>query len=225
MAKSSKIIDSLSEVKATLSEYLNKKEKLKNKINDINLRIGELQSMPMSLDDYCTFIPDFINRFGSNVFSSLKRSMTNSYNNSEGNSEAWGNVEKENGEVVGLTRLLGFSGLAKSDDNNLEILRYLCFLFPDEIAGKVIEALKNDTSTAWGNESLPPIAERREMVKELVEQRTSLEKELSDVSTEIQSINSLFSQMPQADTEENAEISSLHSDMVVIQHAPRGFSI
>ncbi|WP_420064107.1 hypothetical protein [Pectobacterium colocasium] len=197
MTKSSKTIDSLGEVKTTLSELLNKKKTLIDKISDINLQIGKLQAMPMSLDDYCTFIPDFINRFGSDVFSSLKRSMTRL--NNEGNSETWGNLEKENGEIVGLTRLLGFSGLAKSDDNNLEILRYLCFLFPDEITGKVIEALKNDTSTIWGNESLPPISERRESVKLLVEQRIPLEAELESVSAEIESISSLFKEMPTID--------------------------
>ncbi|GAB7217697.1 hypothetical protein [Dickeya oryzae] len=142
MAKSSAVLASLGEVKSTLSGLINRHSELKKKIGEINGQIEALQNMPLSLDDYCSFIPGFIQSFGAGVFSSLKRSMANEYNHSEGNSESWGALEKENGEITGISRLLGLSGLPKTDDTNLEIIRYFCFFFPDIVSERIIETLK-----------------------------------------------------------------------------------
>ncbi|MGK3419598.1 hypothetical protein ACSLNL_27175, partial [Escherichia coli] len=42
------------------------------RIGEINSEITTLQDMPLSLNDYCSFIPEYIERFGQEEYQSFK---------------------------------------------------------------------------------------------------------------------------------------------------------
>ena len=184
------LIEALNAVKNNLASLNEQKEKLSRRIGDINGEITALQDMPLSLNDYCSFIPEYIERFGQEEYQSFKRALCNS-SVSEGNAERWGNLESENGDISGLFRLAGLGGNVSPADTGMAVMRKLCFFFPDVVATRLTETLKKDKSVAWGNDKLPSLAERRKTVAALVSERTELESALDAVSEEIAGITGI----------------------------------
>lgn len=184
------LIEALNAVKNNLASLNEQKEKLSRRISEINGEITTLQDMPLSLNDYCSFIPEYIERFGQEEYQSFKRNLCNG-SGSEGNAERWGNLESENGDISGLFRLVGLGGNISPADTGMAVMRKLCFFFPDVVANRLIEALEKDKSVAWGNDKLPSLAERRKTVAALVSERTGLESELAAVSEEIAGITGI----------------------------------
>ncbi|MFL9138264.1 hypothetical protein AB9E70_03665 [Escherichia coli] len=184
------LIEALNAVKNNLASLNEQKEKLSRRIDDINGEITVLQDMPLSLNDYCSFIPEYIERFGQEEYKSFKRALCNG-SGGEGNTERWGNLENENGDISGLFRLVGLGGNVPPADTGMAVMRKLCFFFPDVVATRLTEALKKDKSVAWGNDKLPSLAERRKTVAALVRERTGLESELAAVSEEIAGITGI----------------------------------
>ncbi|EBA3894124.1 hypothetical protein C3509_19075 [Salmonella enterica] len=183
------LIEALNAVKNNLATLNEKKEKLSHRIGEINSEITSLQDMPLSLNDYCSFIPEYVRRFGQEEFRSLKYTLC-SDSGYGGNKECWGDMENESGDISGPRYLPGLGGLPPGD-TNLAIVRKLCFFFPDVVATRLTEALKKDKSVAWGNDKLPSLAERRKTVAALVSERTGLESELEAVSEEIAGITGI----------------------------------
>ncbi|EFI4641003.1 hypothetical protein NEP02_07850 [Escherichia coli] len=184
------LIEALNAVKNNLASLNEQKEKLSRRISEINGEITTLQDMPLSLNDYCSFIPEYIERFGQEEYQSFKRVLCNS-SGSEGNAERWGNLENESGDISGLFRLVGLGGNISPADTGMAVMRKLCFFFPDVVATRLTEALKKDKSVVWGNDKLPSLAERRKTVAALVSERTGLESELMAVSEEIAGITGI----------------------------------
>lgn len=184
------LIEALNAVKNNLTSLNEQKEKLSRRISEINGEITTLQDMPLSLNDYCSFIPEYIERFGQEEYQSFKRVLCNS-SGSEGNAERWGNLENESGDISGLFRLVGLGGNISPADTGMAVMRKLCFFFPDVVATRLTEALKKDKSVVWGNDKLPSLAERRKTVAALVSERTGLESELMAVSEEIAGITGI----------------------------------
>lgn len=184
------LIEALNAVKNNLASLNEQKEKLSRRIGDINGEITALQDMPLSLNDYCSFIPEYIERFGQEEYQSFKRALCNG-SGSEGNAERWGNLENENGDISGLFRLVGLGGNVPPADAGMAVMRKLCFFFPDVVATRLTEALKKDKSVAWGNDKLPSLAERRKTVAALVSERAGLESELAAISEEIAGITGI----------------------------------
>ncbi|HCB1465521.1 TPA: hypothetical protein MYP99_003506 [Citrobacter freundii] len=184
------LIEALNAVKNNLTSLNEQKEKLSRRIGDINGEITALQDMPLSLNDYCSFIPEYIERFGQEEYQSFKRALCNG-SGGEGNAERWGNLENENGDISGLFRLVGLGGNVPPADTGMAAMRRLCFFFPDVVATRLTEALKKDKSVTWGNDKLPSLAERRKTVAALVSERTGLESELAAVSEEIAGITGI----------------------------------
>ena len=184
------LTEALNAVKNNLTSLNEQKEKLSRRIGDINGEITALQDMPLSLNDYCSFIPEYIERFGQEEYQSFKRALCNG-SGSEGNAERWGNLESENGDISGLFRLVGLGGNVSPADTGMAVMRKLCFFFPDVVASRLTEALEKDTSVAWGNDKLPSLAERRKTVAALVSERTELESALDTVSEEIAGITGI----------------------------------
>ncbi|WP_249415244.1 hypothetical protein [Enterobacter hormaechei] len=103
------LTEALNAVKNNLASLNEQKEKFSRRISEINGEITVLQDMPLSLDDYCSFIPEYIDRFGKKEYERFKHELcVNSY--STGNKENWGNIENENGDILGLGRLTGLGG-------------------------------------------------------------------------------------------------------------------
>ena len=184
------LIEALNAVKNNLASLNEQKEKLSRRIGEINGEITALQDMPLSLNDYCSFIPEYIERFGQEEYQSFKRNLCNG-SGSEGNAERWGNLESENGDISGLFRLVGLGGNISPADTGMAVMRKLCFFFPDVVATRLTETLKKDKSVAWGNDKLPSLAERRKTVAALVSERTELESALDTVSEEIAGITGI----------------------------------
>lgn len=184
------LIEALNAVKNNLASLNEQKEKLSRRIGEINSEITTLQDMPLSLNDYCSFIPEYIERFGQEEYQSFKLALCNG-SGSEGNAERWGNLENENGDISGLFRLVGLSGNVPLADVGMTVMRKLRFFFPDVVATRLTEALKKDKSVAWGNDNLPSLADRRKTVAALVNERTKLEIELKSVSEEIAGITEI----------------------------------
>ncbi|MFR4487995.1 MAG: hypothetical protein ACLT78_16505, partial [Escherichia coli] len=171
------LIEALNAVKNNLASLNEQKEKLSRRIGEINGEITALQDMPLSLNDYCSFIPEYIERFGQEEYQSFKRALCNG-SGSEGNAERWGNLESENGDISGLFRLVGLGGNVSPADTGMAVMRKLCFFFPDVVATRLTGALKKDKSVAWGNDKLPSLADRRKTVAALVSERAELESAL-----------------------------------------------
>ncbi|EFZ73212.1 hypothetical protein [Escherichia coli] len=70
------------------------------------------------------------------------------------------------------------------------------FFFPDVVSQRLIEALKAEDGGQWGNESFPAVAERRQQVATLRDERTAIEKELEDVNGEIARISTVVDAIP-----------------------------
>ena len=184
------LTEALSAVKNNLASLNEQKENLSRRIGEINGEITTLQDMPLSLNDYCSFIPEYIARFGQEEYQSFKRALCND-SGSEGNAERWGNLENENGDISGLFRLVGLGGNVSPADTGMAVMRKLCFFFPDVVATRLTEALKKDKSVAWGNDKLPSLADRRKTVAALVSERAELESALDAVSEEIAGITGI----------------------------------
>ncbi|HEA3398433.1 TPA: hypothetical protein RVT44_004525 [Escherichia coli] len=184
------LIEALNAVKNNLASLNEQKEKLSRRIGDINGEITALQDMPLSLNDYCSFIPEYIERFGQGEYQSFKYVLCNCSGN-EGNAEQWGRLENDYGDISGLPRLVGLGGNLSPADTGMAVMRKLCFFFPEVVATRLTEALKKDKSVAWGNDKLPSLADRRKTVAALVSERAELESALDAVSQEIAGITGI----------------------------------
>ncbi|MFB9087506.1 hypothetical protein LU604_17790 [Erwinia tracheiphila] len=62
------LAEALDAVKDNLASMNEQKEKLARRIIEIDEEINTLQNMPLSLHDYCSFIPEYIERFGQEEY-------------------------------------------------------------------------------------------------------------------------------------------------------------
>lgn len=159
---------------STKSLMIRKKE-LEDKISTLNNRINELFNMPLSLDDYCSYIPSFVESCG-------KPDVGISGNNKT----TWGDCEEKNGEVgakIKYKRLVENITVAFS-----ESFYVMCFCHPELITELLTKILKEKYKDNWGNNELPTIAERRTEVKKLITEREEAQKELTEIDACINNI-------------------------------------
>ncbi|WP_249269924.1 hypothetical protein [Yersinia intermedia] len=212
--------EALKAVKNNLVTMKGQKEKLTCRINKIGNEIAALQDMPLSLNDYCAFIPEYIERFGRREYHDFKRTLCNSSSGGEGNAENWGSLESENGDISGLSRLLGLGGSISMDDAGVSVMRKLCFFFPDVVAARLTETLQNDKSVVWGNDELPSMAERRDKVKQLRAERDDLTKQLEEVNAQIEEFSGFA--RPVSAPESTGSVQQESGEVIVVREMPGG---
>lgn len=169
--------------KVSLESLYQQEKNLICSIDAFNFAIRDLQDMPLSREDYCSFIPEYIERFGREEYAAFKGQICG--DGVYGRAERWGDLEKENGEIIGLFTLPGLAGLNNFSDGWQQVMRKLCFFFPELVANRLIDVIMQDDSVEWGNDEYPPLEERRERVAALVNKRAEYESELKALREKI----------------------------------------
>ncbi|EEW4293828.1 hypothetical protein NZL45_001959 [Escherichia coli] len=182
--------DALKLVQDSLNALLSRRTELLERIEEKNAKIKALRDMPMSLDDFCSFIPHFVKDSGNKAYPALY-----SFNR-EANQMPWSHPENEDGEINPGHFFIRNVGGAESGNTGINFFNKMCFFFPDVVSQRLIEALKAEDGGQWGNESFPAVAERRQQVATLRDERTAIEKELEDVNGEIARISTVVDAIP-----------------------------
>ncbi|EBU8698770.1 hypothetical protein AABH71_003149 [Salmonella enterica] len=194
-----KVQATASEINNITTSLLGKKSKLETQIAEKNDAIKNLLDMPMSIDDFCSFIPEYVRIRGESYYSRF------SYENREKKLKPWGGIESENGYIdTGYFYISGEGGNYFSDVNIASFARE-CFFHPENTAKRLTDKLKSELADSWGNEQFPPIAERRATIKKLQAEREAVQSELDEVNDNIEAIYKATAQITQshgADTDE-----------------------
>lgn len=177
--KAQAAVNIVTDLTATLTEQ---KKKLEAQIAEKNDAIQKLLNMPMSIDDFCSFIPEYVRVRGELFYDRF------SYENREKKLIPWGSVEKENGDVnPGNFYISGEDGSYFYDAGIASFSRE-CFFHPENTVKRLTDKLKTDLADSWGNEQLPTIAERRVTIKTLQTERDAIQADLDDINANINGI-------------------------------------
>ncbi|EBR5509500.1 hypothetical protein B8133_13550 [Salmonella enterica] len=184
--KAQAAVNIVTDLTASLTEQ---KAMLEAKIAEKNDAIKKLLDMPMSLDDFCSFIPEFVRMRGESFYSRI------GYENSKNNLMPWGRIENESGKTnLGHYFLSGQSGSFYGDAGIVAFCRE-CFFHPENTAKRLTEKLKSELAESWGNEQLPAIVERRATIKALQAERDAIQSDLDKVNANINGILSAANSM------------------------------
>lgn len=177
--KAQAAVNIVTDLTATLTEQ---KSKLEAQIAEKNDAIQKLLDMPMNLDDFCSFISEFVRIKGNDFYERL------SYENRDGNSIPWGAIETENGEIAPTHfYIMGTGGRLYSDVNMAAFARE-CFFHPENTVKRLTDKFRAELANSWGNEQLPAIAERRTTIKALQAERDAIQATLDDINANINGI-------------------------------------
>lgn len=177
--KAQAAVNIVTDLTATLIEQ---KNKLEAQIAEKNEAINKLRDMPMSLDDFCSFISEYVRIKGDDFYDRL------SYENRDSNSLPWGAFEKEIGKITpGAFYIKGTGGTLYSDVNMAAFARE-CFFHPENTVKRLTDKFKSELADSWGNKELPAIAERRVTIKSLQTERDAIQADLDDVNANINGI-------------------------------------
>ncbi|ECG0667937.1 hypothetical protein CSL77_003517 [Salmonella enterica subsp. diarizonae] len=180
------------------ASLLEQKTKLEAQITEKNDAIQKLLNMPMNLDDFCSFIPEYVRVRGELFYNRF------GYENREKKLIPWGSVEKENGDVnPGNFYISGEDGSYFSDAGIASFSRE-CFFHPENTVKRLTDKLKSELADSWGNEQYPSIKERRITVASLQAERAKIQEELDEVNANLAGIRSAASNIniPEPDSEE-----------------------
>ncbi|AXC71655.1 hypothetical protein ABGY98_001670 [Salmonella enterica] len=180
------------------ASLLEQKTKLEAQIAEKNDAIQKLLNMPMNLDDFCSFIPEYVRVRGELFYNRF------GYENREKKLIPWGSIEKENGDVkLGNFYISGEDGSYFSDAGIASFSRE-CFFHPENTVKRLTDKLKSELADSWGNEQYPSIKERRITVASLQAERAKIQEELDEVNANLAGIRSAASNIniPEPDSEE-----------------------
>ncbi|EKC4132997.1 hypothetical protein OPZ14_004746 [Salmonella enterica subsp. enterica] len=189
--KAQAAVNIVSDLTASLKEQ---KAALETKIAEKNDAIKKLLDMPMSFDDFCSFIHDYVRREGEKFYSRL------SYENRERNLVRWGEIENENGDIDTGHFYIRDSGGTLFGDASIAAFSRECFFHPENTIRRLTEKLKADLAESWGNEQFPSVEERREAIKALQAERDQTQAELDEVNANINGILSAANIMVSTNT-------------------------
>lgn len=214
MKQVKKVNDALDVVKECLGSLLKRKAELETIISEKNTAINQLMSLAVSLNDFCEYIPHFVKEYGRNEFSRMVSEvrggtrgwhyMANIESETKGRHLSLSHFEDEFGNIDTDSLLVGMEGKIY-DNAGINVMKKLCFFFPEIISGKLIELFKS-SDVEWGYEDNMPVAERRVKIAELVSERTEAQCELDGVVLEIGRIDRLTDAIPRAPKEEPESI-------------------
>ncbi|EAU9424061.1 hypothetical protein EOI87_09500 [Salmonella enterica] len=177
-----KVQTTTSEISNITTSLLNNKRKLEAKIAGKNDAIKKLLDMPMCINDFCSFINDYVRKEGNKFYERL------SYENREHNLVPWGNIENEKGDIdTGYYYISGTGGTLFNDTGIAAFARE-CFFHPENTVKRLTDKLKTDLADSWGNEQFPSITERRAAIKMLQAERDAIQIELDEVNVNIEAI-------------------------------------
>ncbi|EIV1841826.1 hypothetical protein L7E85_004163 [Salmonella enterica] len=177
--KAQAAVNIVTDLTTTLTEQ---KKKLEAQIADKNDAIQKLLNMPMNLDDFCSFISDYVRIKGDDFYDRL------SYENRESNLMPWGEVESESGKIApGPFYIRGTSGTLYSDVGMAAFARE-CFFHPENTVKRLTDKFRAELAKSWGNEQYPPIEERRAKIKALQAERDAIQADLDDINANINGI-------------------------------------
>lgn len=189
--------DALKLVQDSLNTLLSRQTELTQQIGQRNIDIKALQNMPMSIDDFCSFIPHFVKSEGEKLYGGILRAnLSDGHSKDSRNKLAWGSCEDETGEISLGYHFISMASGNGVGDSDVIAFRMLCFYSPEVVIEKLANKLKSDLGKEWGNTKHPAIAERRVQVVKLREERQALEAELEEVNNEIDRINRIVEAIP-----------------------------
>ncbi|EAM8668943.1 hypothetical protein BIX20_05945 [Salmonella enterica] len=177
--KAQAAVNIVTDLTASLTEQ---KATLEAKIAEKNDAIKKLLDMPMNLDDFCSFIPEFVRIRGESFYSRL------GYENRENNLMPWGAIENESGETNPGPYFLSGQGGDCYGDAGVVAFRRECFFHPENTVKRLTDKFKSEFADSWGNEQLPAIAERRATIKTLQAERDAIQADLDEVNANINGI-------------------------------------
>lgn len=177
--KAQAAVNIVTDLTASLTEQ---KATLEAKIAGKNDAIKKLLDMPMNLDDFCSFIHDYVRKEGEKFYNRL------SYENRKRNLVRWGNFENENGDIDTGHFYISGSGGTLFGDANIAAFARECFFHPENTVKRLTDKLKSELAESWGNEQLPTIAERRTTIKALQAERDTIQADLDEVNANINGI-------------------------------------
>lgn len=181
------------------ASLLEQKTKLEAQIAEKNDAINNLFKMPLNLDDFCSYIPEWVRQKGEEFYSRMPYE-----NKRDKTSWAWSEYENENGEIREHYFLIhGAQGGYYADANIREFYRE-CFFHPENTVKRLTDKLKSELADSWGNEQYPSIKERRITVASLQAERAKIQEELDEVNANLAGIRSAASNIniPETDSEE-----------------------
>lgn len=180
------------------ASLLEQKTKLEAQIADKNDAIQKLLNMPMNLDDFCSFIPEYVRVRGELFYNRF------GYENREKKLIPWGSVEKENGDVNPVNFYISGEGGSYFSDAGIASFSRECFFHPENTVKRLTDKLKSELADSWGNEQYPSIKERRITVASLQAERAKIQEELDEVNANLAGIRSAASNIniPESDSEE-----------------------
>lgn len=179
------------------ASLLEQKTKLEAQIAEKNDAIQKLLNMPMNIDDFCSFIPEYVRVRGEVFYNRF------GYENREKKLIPWGSVEKENGDVNPVNFYISGEGGSYFSDAGIASFSRECFFHPENTVKRLTDKLKSELADSWGNEQYPSIKERRITVASLQAERAKIQEELDEVNANLAGIRSAASNIniPEPDSE------------------------
>ncbi|WP_054074426.1 hypothetical protein [Comamonas testosteroni] len=177
----------LSTISGTLAQLKEELISTGCQINSVNAQIAELESMPISLDDWGKYFRSAIEKKAGEhlpfVHDELIASSPHRGHTAR-NQQPWSWYESDSYDQVFNLALFPSDGGS---------LRAMCFFFPEVIYERVMERLRERIGAQWGNEDLPSVDARSKSVAELVQQRQTLEERRAELELQINKISGVLS--------------------------------
>ena len=179
--------NTLNTIKVELSFKRDRLTEINQQIEKIQSEIEKLEEMPISLTDWGKYLKQGIKEAGAAYFHnrySLSPLNIKRGSDQSPNQYSWGRYEQlsDTGKF--------FATVARLDlfPHHQEAMELLCALFPEQVYTGIMEGVQREAGEHWGNENLPSVVERKQMLSDLEMQLSTLSDEKTILKNEIANI-------------------------------------
>ncbi|UDM15861.1 hypothetical protein [Vogesella sp. XCS3] len=177
----------LSTINGTLVKLKEELLETNSQISSLNARIYNLSQMPISLDDWGSYLKSEIDKKAKAHLPYIHEELIQSSPHRQQigrNQQPWSHFEDHRADQLFNLCLFPEQG---------GVLRSMCFFFPDVVYERVMSHLKERIGNKWGNDDLPTVEERRKLVTEMQQQREALERKRAELEAQIDEISGALS--------------------------------
>lgn len=173
-------------VSGELGALRDKKNSLSQRLIAIDAEIERLRKLPIPIEDLRIYLKHFISQVGKEYASraGIDQWLRRRTHDQPLDERGWDEFEDADGKILSMEyRFMPEGGTLHTAN-----IRALCFFFPDVVEEKLWNHFMERIANGWKQADVPSVAQRREQIAQLQEERDAVDGEYQQVKQSIDEI-------------------------------------
>lgn len=165
---------------------------LNTEVAQISSRVIELEGMPVSFEDWSNYLRQWVDAKGKAWMDGrqIAHMCRNTRDKKAMNGKSWTELEEECQSEFFMDDRHPF--------DRGSTMEAMCFFMPEVVHSKLLEGLREQVGSRWGNDALPTVEVRKAEIAKLDEKRASLLKIRGAFESDLAQLKLVFMQEPES---------------------------